>query len=150
MFLRSIYNYDTDNVSEETGLECKDISMAQQHQKDEADINIMLRKFGITGEMPTSVRMPQYGDFLGISDYQGAMNAVRAADEAFAELPAHIRSRFANDPEQFVEFCLDEANKAEAIRLGLVTQEELAAAAAGNPAAAVVSNEPVAGEGKAL
>jgi hypothetical protein len=47
------------------------------------------------------------------------MNAIRAGDDAFAELPSDIRERFNNDPAEFVDFCLDEANNEEAANLGL-------------------------------
>lgn len=122
-FVRSAYNYDTDMVSEETGLECKDPSLAQQHQKEEADINTIVKRFGLTGELPTNVRMPQYGDFYDVMDYQGCLNAVKAADAVFMTMPAEVRARFENDPAQFVEFCLDENNREEAIKLGLVEKK---------------------------
>ena len=47
------------------------------------------------------------------------MNAIKAGDDAFAELPSNIRERFNNDPAEFVDFCLDEANNEEAAKLGL-------------------------------
>lgn len=125
IFIRSQFNYDTDMVSEETGLECKDPSLAQQHQKEEADINTIVRRFGLTGELPENIRMPQYGDFLGITDYQSALNAVQAANESFAELTAEVRAHFNNDPEQFVSFCLDERNYDEAVKLGLVPAKDI-------------------------
>ena len=34
-------------------LECRDPSLAQQSFKDDADINVMLEKFRVTGVMPT-------------------------------------------------------------------------------------------------
>lgn len=123
-FVRSAYNYDADLVSEETGLECKDPSMAQQNEKEEADINTIVRRFGLTGEMPQGFRIPQYGDFSEITDYQTALNAVKQANEAFLQLPAALRSRFHNDPEEFVEFCMDEKNYDEAVKLGLVVEKE--------------------------
>lgn len=120
IFVRSAYNYNVDEVSQETGLRCEDESLAQQHQKDEADINTIVRRFGLSGELPSNVRMPQYGDFTGVSDYQSALEAVRAADAAFMTMPADVRSRFENDAAQFVEFCLDDRNREEAEKLGLV------------------------------
>lgn len=120
MFLRTPYNYDTMQVSDETGLKCEDPSLAQQHEKDECDINTIVRRFGLTGELPSGVRMPQYGDFTGITDYHSALNAVRASADSFMQLPADVRSRFNNDPAAFVDFCMNDANRAEAEKLGLV------------------------------
>ena len=49
-FLRTPYNYDVDKVSDETGLSCPEVTLAQQNFKDETDINYIVRQFGITGE----------------------------------------------------------------------------------------------------
>lgn len=119
-FLRTPYNYDRDEVSNETGLSCPEPSLAQQHMKDEADINTIVRRFGLTGELPSGVRMPQYGDFTGVTDYHSAMNAVISAQDSFSQLPAEVRARFNNDAAAFVDFCMDESNRAEAESLGLV------------------------------
>lgn len=120
MFLRTAYNYDPDTVSRETGLECSDPSLAQQQFKDECDINVLLTRFAITGQLPSGVRAPQYGDFSAVTDYHSALNAVIEADRSFMEMPADIRSRFNNDPGAFVEFCSDPGNHDEAVKLGLV------------------------------
>lgn len=124
IFVRSPYNYDADLVSNETGLKCEDASLAQQHQKDESDINVIVKRFGLTGELPANPRLPQYGDFTGIKDYQSALHAVQSAQEAFMEIPAEIRARFDNDPEVFLEFCANPANKEEAIKIGLIKKPE--------------------------
>lgn len=120
VFVRSPYNYDVDLASDESALRCNDESLAQQNQKEESDINTIVRRFGLSGELPTNVRMPQYGDYTGITDYQSALNAVNEAQSAFMRMPADIRTRFNNDPEEFVQFCLDDKNRAEAEKLGLV------------------------------
>ena len=119
-FLRTPYNYDTMEASDASALECLDPSLAQQHAKDETDINTIVRRFGLTGELPAGVRAPQYGDFTSATDYHTAMNAVIAANESFMQLPADVRTRFNNDAGAFVDFCSDENNRAEAEKLGLV------------------------------
>jgi phage internal scaffolding protein len=116
-------NYDKngfDKASDETGLKCLDKSLTKQSFAEEADINTIVRKFLQTGELPTNVRLPTYGDFTGLTDYHAAMNAVAQANEAFDQLPANIRTRFHNDPGEFVDFCSDDKNREEAIKLGLV------------------------------
>lgn len=120
IFIRTPYNYDVDEVSNETGLVCPEPTMAQQQFRDEADINTIMERFGRTGELVAPVRMPQYGDFTGVNDYHTAMNAVIDAQTSFDALPAKVRARFDNDPGQFVEFCLDDNNREEAVSLGLV------------------------------
>lgn len=118
-FVRSAYNYDAEAASQESGLLCEDESLAQQHQKEEADINTIVRRFGLTGQLPELQRLPQYGDFTHVTDYHSAVNAVMAANGAFSQLPADLRSRFNNDPEQFVDFCSNPDNMDELIKMGL-------------------------------
>lgn len=120
IFLRSMYNYDTDAASNESGLACEEPTLAQQHYKEECDINNILQKFSITGILPEAPLSPRYGDFSGIGDYHTALNRVIAAQEEFEALPAQIRARFENDPAKLIEFLDDEANRPEAEKLGLV------------------------------
>ena len=120
LFLRTPYNYDTDAASNESGLACEEPSLAQQHFKEECDINTILERFNITGMLPQSPLSPRYGDFNGIGDYHTALNRVIAAQEEFEALPAQIRQRFDNDPSKLIEFLEDENNRPEAEELGLV------------------------------
>jgi phage internal scaffolding protein len=120
VFLRTPYNYDKDAASNESGLHCEDASLAQQHYKDECDINNILRQFNITGLLPQQTLSPRYGDFTGIGDYHTALNRVIAAQDEFEALPAQIRARFDNDPAQLIEFLQNSENRPEAEELGLV------------------------------
>jgi len=121
-FLRTPYNYDRNQVSDETGLKCLDKSLAQQQFTEECDINTIVERFHLTGEVPQLTELPSYGDFTGIFNYQTAMNAIVAARETFMTLPAKLRSRFNNDPEKFLEFCDDPENLPEARKLGLLKE----------------------------
>jgi phage internal scaffolding protein len=120
VFLRTPYNYDKDAASNESGLHCEDASLAQQHFKEECDINTILQKFNITGLLPENTLSPRYGDFTGIGDYHTAMNRVIAVQDEFEALPAQIRARFNNDPAQLIEFMENSENRPEAEELGLV------------------------------
>jgi len=120
IFLRTPYNYDKDAASNESGLHCEDASLAQQHFKEECDINTILEKFNISGMLPEQPLSPRYGDFTGIGDYHTAMNRVIAAQNEFEALPAQIRARFNNDPAQLIEFLENSENRPEAEELGLV------------------------------
>lgn len=122
MFIRSPYNYDMDAVSKETSIDFADESLAVQSAKEEADINTIVRRFGLTGELPNDVAMPQSGDFSNAVDFHASMNLVVQAQEEFLRLPADLRARFSNDPGNFIAFFDDPANQDEAIRLGLATR----------------------------
>jgi phage internal scaffolding protein len=125
-FVRNPYNYDMALVSQETGLVCDDPSLAQQHMKDECDINVIVERFGVTGQLPVRAIEPSYGDFSGVSDYHTALNKIKAADEAFMALPAKLRAKFDHDPNALLNFLENEANKDEAIELGLIDGEPVA------------------------
>lgn len=117
-FVRSALNYDMDAASAASGISTGE-GLTQQQFKDECDINTIVRRFGVSGEVPVSGRVPSYGDFSGVSDYREALHAVRDAEASFMSLPAAVRERFGHDPARFVDFCLDPANLAEARALGL-------------------------------
>lgn len=124
MFIRSAYNYDVDLASLEAGLEVPEgDDFTQQQFKEEVDINTIIKRFGLTGELPENLAMPQSGDFTGISDFHTAMNLVRASQEEFMRVPAEIRARFNNDPGRFIEFVEDDKNYDEAIKLGLAVKK---------------------------
>lgn len=120
MFLRSTFNYDRDAASNESALECLDESKAIQSAEEESNINTIVRRFGISGELPGGYAMPQSGDFTNIPDFHTAMNLVRKAQEEFVKVPAEVRARFNNDPGRFMDFFDDPANYDEALKLGLV------------------------------
>ena len=120
VFLRTPYNYDKDAASNESGLACEEPTLAQQHFKEECDINTILQKFNITGLLPEAPLSPRYGDFSGIGDYHSALNRVIAAQMEFEGLPAQIRARFDNDPAKLIDFLGDDKNREEAEELGLV------------------------------
>lgn len=122
-------------------LECLDPSLAQQHFKDETDINVLLERFKVTGQMPQGVRLPSYGDFTGVTDFRSAQEAVLNARNAFMDLPASLRARFENDPQKLMDFLADPANSDEAVKLGLkvASASAPAAAAPAAPAAPAAS-----------
>lgn len=123
-FVRNPYNYDSDDLSEETGLLCKDESLTEQEHAQEADINYIADRFMRTGELPQVLNLPTPGDFEGIFDFQSAMNLVKQAKDEFMQLPAKVRTRFDNDPQKLLQFMGDENNRAEAEFLGIVPKKE--------------------------
>lgn len=121
-FLRTPYNYSMDQASVDTGLECLDPSLAQQHERDDADINVIMRRFGQGHALPESFRAPQYGDFTGVGDFRSALDAVRQAEASFMSMPPDLRARFHNNPQELLEFLGDVGNRSEAMKLGLIPE----------------------------
>lgn len=130
MFVRSANNYDMNAASDESAIACHDPSLTVQSQRDEADINVLVKRFGITGVMPQNVRLPEYADFDSVFDFQSAMNAARTAQESFDLMPADVRARFGNSPQAFFEFCTANedgklVNIDELRKLGLAIPEKV-------------------------
>lgn len=117
--VRAYGAYDPDAASDAAGLECADVSRTRQSDAKDADINTIVKNFGLSGTVPVGVRVPTYGDFEFVGDYRSAIDAVRSADASFLAMPADIRSRFDNDPARFVDFCSDSSNLEELRKLGL-------------------------------
>lgn len=119
-FVRNPYNYDVDEASDDSGLECLDPTLTQQSFVEESDINYIAERYGLTGELPQVLQLPKYGDFTEVFDFQSANNAVIEANRQFLTLPAKMRSRFDNDPQKLLSFLEDVNNRDEAIYLGLI------------------------------
>jgi phage internal scaffolding protein len=119
-------------------------SLTQQSGKDDADINVIMRRFKVTGMMPQSVRRPVFADFEGIFDFQSAQNALVEANRSFSQMPAEVRERFNNDPARFVRFCSDDNNLDEMRKLGLAVPAPEPAKAPEPMLVRVVPEEPPA------
>lgn len=138
--IRSANNYGRDQLSGQTGLRKGSPSKTQQNQKHEADINTIIKKFGLISQMPTAIyKEPIYGDFTAITDFKAALNQVKKAEEFFMMMPAEVRNRFRNDPQELLEFLRDDRNRAEAEKLGLIEKS----APDTGPAAPTPAPEPV-------
>jgi len=125
-FFRTGYNYDRNQASLKSGQANTEPSKTQQQFKEEVDINTIVRRFGLTGQLPDNPKIPRYGDFTGVTDYQTAMNAVRAADEAFMALPADVRAAFNHDPQRLIEAVEDPRQQDMLVELGLATKKPAA------------------------
>lgn len=99
-------------------------SRTKQSFVAECDINNILKQYKLSGQirhMNAKAAQGAYTDLPDPTEFQDSMNLVIAAEQSFATLPAHVRSRFGNDPTSFLAFMADPANQDEAIRLGLAT-----------------------------
>ena len=96
------------------------ISLTKQSDAAACDINNIMAPYARMDMRELLGANPgQYLDLTDAKSYHEAMNTVIEAQDAFDALPAHIRKRFSNDPEEFLEFCNDRNNLDEMVRLGL-------------------------------
>jgi phage internal scaffolding protein len=113
--------FDTIGNSADDGINCKDVSLTVQASKDECDINVIVNRYNKTGELPVK-NQGIYADISNITNLQSMIHQVMDAQEAFDALPANIRTFFANDPTNLVNFAQDPRNADKAIELGLATK----------------------------
>lgn len=120
--IHSLYNRQ-DTLS--SAVTFSDPTLTQQHFRQECDINFIMDRYNRTGMLPQNANISEafYGDVSDSFDYRSSLEAIQAADEAFASLPAAVRQRFANDPSQLIDFLHDSGNRAEAISLGLISPD---------------------------
>lgn len=91
-----------------------------QSAREDADINVIVKRMRRTGVVPTGARVPMSGDFSEqVTDYHTAVNMLRTAQDEFSKLPAKVRARFSNDPQELMDFLADPQNIEESYNLGL-------------------------------
>lgn len=98
--------------------EGKEEARTVQHYKDDADINVIIKRFG-AGAKAT----PAPAGFYTVDremDYQRSLEHIDAGRAAFMTVPAELRARFDNNPGRFIEYMRDEKNHEEARRFGIL------------------------------
>lgn len=122
MDFRSAYDGLQADVSADISVDTSaDVVMTKQEFKDECDINTIMGKYVVTGQLPFDGTSPgQYGDYTNVPDLLEAQLIVKQSAEDFEALPSAVRERFANDPVRLMRFLSDESNREEAIKLGLI------------------------------
>lgn len=127
VYVRQPFAYDSDRVSNDTGIICDIETRTKQEFAEEADINTLVKRYGLMGTMPKDHRVAMFGDFeSGPLDYHEAQNTIRAADEAFMSMPPEVRYRFGNNPQSLMEFVSNSENREEVKKLGLLAPEKAA------------------------
>ena len=112
MMVRTPYNYDRDEVSKNTALVFNDETLTQQNFKDDADLNIMIRKYGV---LPVQeVNWDEFDSSVIPSDYHQLQNQLIEADQAFMGLPAELRSQVDNDPAKLLALISQQEAEAKA------------------------------------
>lgn len=96
-------------------------SMTDPQYAMDCDLNRIMRRNDLTG-IPSRGE-GQFIDTSNIGSFADNLRAASAARNQFEELPAHIRARFGGDPIAFYEFCSDDSNHSEMVRLGLIAPQ---------------------------
>lgn len=78
-----------DEYGKKTALDCSQSKdMARQEFKDEADINIMLKRFGVMQQQRTTV---PFGEADYTIDLQSALHSINDTQRAYARMDPEIR-----------------------------------------------------------
>lgn len=108
-----------------------DPGMTLQAPAEEQDINVIMKRFGITdgSALPRwHDPLALYGDFTNIpTDPVETAELLRQGEIEFAKLPAEVRRQFDSGAHLF-NWIQDPNNQDEAIKLGLMTKTPPAAA----------------------
>ncbi len=92
----------------------------KQAHKAECDINTIMAKYRQRGILPHANRYKgQYMDLPNSTDYEDNLKSIIDAQMAFDSLPSAIRTKFSNNPKEFLEFVQNPENQAEINKLGL-------------------------------
>lgn len=133
--------YERELTDVDTGSE----SPVQQQFTEDADINVLVRRYGINDGVPPMAMDPRfYGDLGEVPDLGTALRLVRDAQEKFMALPVALRNRFQNDAAQLWNFVNDPRNADEAVALGLLSKQAVQAPSAvgTEPEAPVPTSSP--------
>lgn len=96
-------------------------SLTRQEFKDECSIERIMANYKQTGViLHGNQKTPTYDDFSQVVTFQEAQNISIKATEAFNALPSHVRTRFENDPGQFVDFAVNPDNYDQMVSMGLL------------------------------
>lgn len=95
-------------------------SPVQHHQAKSADIHNIMKKFERDGILHhVNTVKGRYADYPGEVDFHQMQNTIALAKTMFETVPPDIRSKFHNDPGEFVDFMTNEANYSEIKELGI-------------------------------
>lgn len=98
-------------------------SLTQQEFKDDCDINLLMKKYRNYGVVPRELPPAIYADVSNVPSFHEAADFVAKTKEAFESLPALVRRRFRENPAELVDFVKNEANRDEAMLLGLIPKK---------------------------
>ena len=103
------------------GLDTGEFSFTQQEHRRDCDINVIMERFKVRDLARAPIPEFTGGDFTVVSDFQGAVEAVEAAQEQFMTLPSDLRAKHGNDAGNFLEW-FDNANEEELRAAGLLRE----------------------------
>lgn len=118
------------------GIIFTELSMTDQSQYQESDINYIVKKYadGRTGittlDLGADAGVLQYGDTLLPGDYDTALDLINAVSDEFYQLPAQIRAEFNHNPKELINALSDPRQRDRLLSLGLLQQDTVVSSSA--------------------
>lgn len=100
-----------------------DKKVTDQSYKKACDINNIVKQFNATGKLPTTNKVPQYGDYSEMPTLETAFAIAHNASKLFMELPSDIRKLINNDASQLENFISQPENEDLCLKYGLIEKK---------------------------
>lgn len=109
-----------EHINPETGEVTSPKRRVKQSFRDECDINNILKTYKKSGIIQhVSAHAARFENLPDNIEFQEALEITRKAQVGFAALPSKVRTRFENDPAQFLAFMSNPDSLDEMRDLGL-------------------------------
>lgn len=99
-------------------------SMVREAFKDEADINRIVARYQVTGQLPLTKKDARYGDVSDVRDYKASLDFVREATRDIDELPEGARKQFLEGPAAFMAELELAETREQLVGLGILADPE--------------------------
>jgi hypothetical protein len=109
MFIRTPYNYDVNEASIVTGVECVEPTLARQEFKNDSDLNTMIRRFGV--EVAQAPNWREFDATVIPDNFMELQQILKEGVDAFNSLPSDVRAKHENNPEKFLNWVKDEQTR---------------------------------------
>lgn len=108
-FFKTPHNHNRNAESARVATENNGKSLTDQSFKDEADINVIMERYG-KGATPNVVLPEHFGDAFQIPTLLEARTRIAENNATFYLLPANIREEFLNDPARWEQRIIEDVN----------------------------------------
>jgi hypothetical protein len=109
MFIRTPYNYDVNEASIDTGVECVEPTLARQEFKLDCDLNTMIRRFGV--EVAQEPNWREFDATVIPDNFMELQQVLKEGVDAFNGLPSEVRAQHENNPEKFLNWVKEEQTR---------------------------------------
>lgn len=101
-------------------------SKTDQSFKKECDVNNIVKQYAKTGQITHLARTQGvFADLSNVDDLLSSYDDIKQAESAFLKVPAELRKKLHNDPNNLISYLQDPKNDLEAIQYGLKDKREL-------------------------